>query len=612
MFDFRRALGSALATHPEDKLRTLYTPWGESLDPSNVLPEYPRPQMRRESYANLNGWWECTITRSTHADDEPVYAGKILVPFSPESALSGVGHQLQPDETLWYRRSVSMLKRPQRRYLLHFGAVDHECECIVNGQMVGSHRGGYDPFFFDITDALVGYGSEESVATIDLVVRDASERGGQPRGKQRIDRGSIWYTAQSGIWQTVWMEEVCDCYIEHLDVRTSENVLELRMTLGGAEAREGASLSVDVFDEGELVASRTLDASTMRIQELSIELDEVRSWSPDDPHLYDLGISYGEDAVGSYCAFRSLGIEMPADAPDAPPVFCCNHEPLFLKGVLDQGYWSDGLLTAPSDEALVFDIETARDLGFNMIRKHLKVETARWYYHCDRLGMLVWQDMVNGGASEYPPFYTSQLPTVLPRMANHVDDTKGLSRFGAADPGARETWLEQSRAIMEHLRFFPCIVTWTVFNEGWGQFDSIEVGKQLAAIDDTRPFDLTSGWFDQGGGDYVSAHNYFRDLRVPRGRHRDDARARVISEFGGSAYRYPDHSAVLRAYGYAEYEDAGQFAHAVSRALEEADALEGRGLSGYVYTQLTDVEEEVNGLVTYDRRVVKTRADDAS
>ena len=301
MFDFRRALKSALQTHPDDELVQLLTPWGEALDPHDLLQEYPRPQMRRESYANLNGWWECTIRTDQQEGSEadPIYCGRILVPFSPESALSGVGHQLLPHETIWYRRSVSMLKRPGKRYLLHFGAVDFACECIVNGHPVGSHRGGYTPFSFDITDALQAFGDAESVATIDLAVRDPSEIGTQPRGKQRLDRGSIWYTAQSGIWQTVWMEEVSDPYIEKIDIRTSEDMLQLRVHAAGSIDDAERARSVDVFDEGELVASASTPVQGNGPHDIEIAFADPHLWSPADPHLYDLGISYGEDAVGS-------------------------------------------------------------------------------------------------------------------------------------------------------------------------------------------------------------------------------------------------------------------------------------------------------------------------
>lgn len=245
------------------------------------------------------------------------------------------------------------------------------------------------------------------------------------------------------------------------------------------------ALSVDVFDEGELVASASTPVQGNGPHDIELALADPHLWSPADPHLYDLGISYGEDAVGSYCAFRSFTIEHVEGK--SMPVFCCNHEPLFLKGVLDQGYWSDGLLTAPSDEALRYDIEVARSLGFNMLRKHLKVEPARWYYHCDCLGMIVWQDVVNGGAQSYPAFWTSQLPTVFPGIARHVDDTKELARFGAEDTSARELWLEEARATIEHLRFFPCIASWTVFNEAWGQFEANKMTDALAQLDDTRP-----------------------------------------------------------------------------------------------------------------------------
>lgn len=614
MFDFKRALKSSLQTHPDDELRELLTPWGEGLDPDDVLQEYPRPHMRRESYANLNGWWECSIsrTRSDGEDDGEggtVFEGRILVPFSPEAPLSGVGHQLMPDETIWYRRSVSMLKRPGMRYLLHFGAVDWECECVVNGYAVGTHRGGYVPFAFDITDALLLFEDAESVATIDVVVRDPSETGTQPRGKQRLDRGSIWYTAQSGIWQTVWMEEVPATYVENLHVETREGSIVVHVDVAHPQAIEGASFSVDVFDEGELVASQSLPVDGSAHQSMEIPVPDPKLWSPDDPHLYDLGISYANDAVGSYCAMRSFSVEVPAGATGGKPTLCCNHEPLFAKGVLDQGYWPDGLMTAPSDEALIFDIEQARALGFNMLRKHLKVEQERWYYHCDRLGMVVWQDLVNGGAQEYPALYTSQLPTLFPRAALHFDDTRRQARFGAASPEYQEQWLAEAKELIEHLRFFPCIAAWTVFNEAWGQFDAESVTARLREIDETRPFDQASGWFDQRGGDFISVHNYFRDLRVPRGYGKTDMRAPVISEFGGAACHLPENSSLERSYGYATCEDAERFDAEVRKALAKADALERKGLAAYVYTQLTDVEEEVNGLITYDRRVVKVSPD---
>lgn len=607
MLDIKRAYMSSLKTHPEDELRQLYTPWGERLDPEAVLQEHPRPHMRRESYANLNGWWECSITRDQEegADEPPVFTGRILVPFSPESALSGVGHHLQPNETLWYRKSVSLVKKPGMRYLLHFGAVDHRCECIVNGCPVGTHEGGYTPFAFDVTEAIFKLGTVESVVTIDIAVRDPSEHGTQPRGKQRLERGSIWYTAQSGIWQTVWMEEVPQTYIERLRVDSKDHSIIVHVDVAHPMEYEGASFSVDVFDEGELVTSASTAVDGTAHQSLEIEMPDPKLWSPEAPHLYDLGITFANDAVGSYCAMRTFSLEVPEGSKSGRPMFCCNHEPLFLKGILDQGYWPDGLMTAPSDEALVSDIERARDLGFNMLRKHLKVEQERWYYHCDRLGMIVWQDLVNGGASEYPAFYTSQMPTLFPAIAKRVDDTKDQKRFGGEGEEYHVDWLREAEELIESLRFFPCIAAWTVFNEAWGQFDAQEVTEKLRTLDATRLFDQASGWFDQRGGDFISEHNYFRDLRVPKGYGKSDKRASVISEFGGIALHIEEYSCLERSYGYGNCEDADEFERAVREKLREADALESKGLAGYVYTQLTDVEEEVNGLITYDRRVVK-------
>lgn len=610
MFDFKRALRSTLKTDPTSELKELATLWGEALDPEAVLQEYPRPQMRRKSYANLNGFWECVIKKdSVHGvEGEVVHEGKILVPFSPEAPLSGVGHRLMPDETIWYRRSVSLFKRAGKRYLLHFEAVDHDCTCIVNGIVVGRHEGAYDPFCFDITDALAGHAGTESVATIDLSVKDPSEHGTQPRGKQRLDRGSIWYTAQSGIWQTVWIEEVPSCYISKLDVETGMDRLTVKAHIAGAAPDDASALSVDLFDEGDLVASSSTNQQDDGVLTVTIRLEDAHAWSPDDPHLYDIGISFQDDTVGSYCAFREFSIEAVEKESHGIPVFCCNHEPLFLRGVLDQGYWPDGLMTAPSDEALVFDIRTAQELGFNMLRKHLKTEPSRWYYHCDRLGMIVWQDIVNGGCDgAYPPLTTSKLPTLFQRASKHVDDTKRLERFSSEDPGMRESWKKQAARTIDNLKFFPCIATWTMFNEGWGQFDTRSNLEMLLEHDGTRPVDHASGWFDQGISSYVSEHNYFRSIKLPKGRSRHDDRARAITEFGGIAFTVEGHSATETAFGYGKSAAMERFDEDVRDILKEADALKREGLSAYVYTQLTDVEEELNGLVTYDRAAVKVR-----
>lgn len=612
-FDFIRAMKSVLATHPEDELNALFTPWAEDLIESgsfakgDVLEDYPRPMMRRDSYKNLNGWWEYAIRKIDEAS--PIAApeefdGPILVPFSPEAVLSGVERTLNSDEALWYRRSFEAAARGGHRVLLNFEAVDYECDCWIDGAHVGHHEGGYLPFTFDITDALgetASNGHEILVRVLDPTNHDV-----QPRGKQRLDRGSIWYTAQSGIWQTVWLEVVPERYVQDVRIDADLDARELRVTLmikNLARYDSFVPATIQIRDGGLAKAAEAVFESSERTIALSLSLDDVRAWSPEDPHLYDLRIRYGEDVIESYCAFRACTIE---NDNEGRPVFCLNHKPCFLRGLLDQGYWPDGLMTAPSDEALIYDIEFAKSRGFNMLRKHIKVECRRWYYHCDVLGMMVWQDMINGGG-DYSPFHTNEFPTVFPGIASNYDDTKTLERFGSHSVRSQTLWAKEATGTIELLINHPCICTWVVFNEGWGQFHAKRMTDLLKTIDPSRTFDQASGWFDQGGGDFVSEHNYFRNLRVPKSARRGSGKGRagVISEFGGAALHVDGHSSLDRAYGYDIFKDSAAYAEKVRATLDEADALESDGLSGYVYTQLSDVEEEVNGLVTYDRRVEK-------
>jgi hypothetical protein len=333
-----------------------------------------------------------------------------------------------------------------------------------------------------------------------------------------------------------------------------------------------------------------------------VPVSTPRLWSPDDPYLYGLRIKYGEDEVTSYCAFRTVSVEQSADGT---PRFCLNHQPFFLRGLLDQGYWPDGLLTAPSEDALAADIKAARDLGFNMLRKHIKVEQDRWYWLCDRVGMLVWQDMVSGGTAPYNMWQVNQKPNLSRFACGHFrDDTPAhQARLSSADPAFQEEWTRDCEGTVRYLRNHPCIVTWVLFNEGWGQFCARDAVRRVRAIDPTRPIDATSGWIDQCCGDYVSEHNYFRKLRVhlPRG----SSRAFVLSEFGGLTWYVDGHSSFSEPYGYAAFKSVGEWRAAVRVLLDEANALEVSGLSGYVYTQLSDVEEETNGLLSYDRRVSK-------
>ena len=598
MLDIQRVLKAKPKPHERAEAVRLDTPWTAELAEGTPLCEHPRPQFARSGIDILNGWWDVAfgpkLEGSPSIDDHPAFDGKILVPFSPEAPASGVGRRLEPDETLWYRRTFDIPELAGKRLLLHFEAVDHACTCWCNGKQVGTHEGGYLPFAFDITDALVGVSAE-----IVLCVTDPSDTGTQPRGKQKLQAGDIWYTAQSGIWQTVWLEVVPAAHIENvrMDANPDDGALHVRARTAGPDG----DFYVWLLDGDRLVAEACVQTEN-GVAAIDLPVERPCLWSPDDPYLYSVQLAFGDDSVRSYCAFRTVGVERDAAGT---PRFCLNHKPVFLRGVLDQGYWSDGLLTAPSDAALIHDIESARRLGFNMIRKHIKVESDRWYWHCDRLGMLVWQDMVNGG-TDYSSWHTSYKPTLFSwSWTRFPDDTpKHRSALSAGDAAMRKAWTDACMGTVRHLTNHPSIVTWVLFNEGWGQFDAAAATKAVRAEDPTRPIDATSGWYDQRCGDYFSIHNYFRPLEVLR----DPAatpRAFVLSEFGGLAYHVDGHSALELDYGYETYANLDELKTAVRAQLAAAEALESKGCCGYVYTQLSDVEEETNGLLTFDRKINK-------
>ena len=560
----------------------LMTPWGEHLDENCILTEYPRPQMRRNSYLNLNGRWEYAITDSD--ESPPRWDGTILVPFSPESALSGVGRSLQPGQTLWYRREVIV---PQGfipadgRLLLHFGAVDQEAAVYWNGRLLGRHMGGYNAFTLDATDAL---GPRNSLV---VRVHDDTDASFHSRGKQKTRRGGIWYTPQSGIWQTVWMEAVPRHYIESLRI---------------VPLFDQSAVEVMVRCSQPLQCEATVDGRTVPFtsgEPARIPMPDFRAWSPEDPYLYDLSVTLGEDRVESYFGMRKM--EVRADRGGVKRLFL-NGEPYFQSGLLDQGYWPDGLYTAPSDEALIYDIQTAKAMGFNLLRKHIKVEPMRWYYHCDRLGMLVWQDMPSGGGKYR--FSTISLPLVtgIHRRDNHY------RAFARASSQGRGEYMDELEEMVGQLFNAPSVVLWVPFNEGWGQFDSTLVMERLRALDPTRPVDPASGWHDQGAGELRSLHVYFKPFRFRRDRR---GRALALSEFGGYNLRVDGHCFNQKDYGYRRLPDAAALWRDFSR-LYEREVLPAvpRGLCASVYTQLSDVEDELNGLMTYDRRVVKLDADE--
>jgi len=574
------------------------TRWGRDLDPDHPLPAYPRPQLARpdRTWRTLNGRWEYAFGSE---ERPPVWDGTIVVPFSPETVLSGVGRQLQPDQWLWYRRPFEPPAHDEGdRVLLHFGAVDQSCTVWLNGQEVGAHTGGYLPFTLDVTPA-VGAGEQ----LLEVRVRDLSETAPHARGKQRLDRGTIWYTAQSGIWQTVWVEVVPEQYVDSVWItpHLEQGVLEVAVSVStGSTTRHHAT--VTVRDSHRVVGEETGPAG----EPIRIPIPDPHPWTPDDPHLYDLEIALTggahTDRVTSYAAMRSLGI---GHDERGRRRFLLNGAPIWHLGVLDQGYWPDGLLTAPSDEAMVHDIATMKSLGFTMLRKHVKVEPLRWYHHCDRLGMLVWQDMVNGGGRYR--HLVADLPARRPvRISDHRHRL-----FLRADPDARAEFRDEVRRTVALLHNSPCVVAWVPFNEGWGQFDANEIAAEVKALDPTRAVNHVSGWIDQGGGDVKSFHSYLRPFRLPsRLRRRREKRVYALTEYGGYSLRVAGHDWSTREFGYRHFDSteelAGGFASLHRDQIEPAlDA----GLAATAYTQLSDVEDELNGLLTWDREVLKIPAE---
>ena len=566
----------------------LYTKWGEELDTDHILEEYPRPQLKRDNYTILNGYWDYCITKKKEKPAK--FDGKILVPFSPESALSGVVRQVTPKDYLWYERILPIDKIPAgKRCILHFGAVDQYCEIFINNNKVRRHIGGYLPFSADITRYITEGNNRITVRVIDLT--DTSYHS---RGKQVLARGGMFYTAQSGIWQTVWMEWVPEQYIKSIRITPSvdECCIQLEITMNHWDKKTGEEeIRVDIYENQKLMQS-IKDFGTSFI----IPVKEPKLWSPEDPFLYDMVITAGEDRVESYFAMRKF--EVKQDEEGVPRLYL-NNKAYFHNGVLDQGYWPDGLYTAPSDEALIYDIQKTKELGFNMLRKHIKIESLRWYYHCDRLGVIVWQDMVNGGG-KYNMVWCGYIPTFFPKLVTKVKDNC-YYLFSRASKKGRKEWCYECKKTVEHLYNCPSIAVWVTFNEGWGQFDAGKAVELIRCIDKTRLIDQASGWFDQKGGDFNSVHNYFRKLDVIL-----ENRAAVLSEFAGFVCYVPRHSYSQNIYGYKIYVNKEQLNDAVQKLYNtEIKKLIKKGLSAAVFTQLSDVEDEVNGIMTYDRKVCK-------
>ena len=567
------------------------------------LAEYPRPAMRRDSCEILNGPWQYAITQT--AEYPAAWQGSILVPYSPEAPASGVGRTLQPGQWLHYHRLFAPPAGEGGRVLLHFGAVDYACAVQVNGHLAGGHRGGYWPFTLDITDLLNGTGRN----SLWVAVQDPTGHGTQARGKQTLKPGGMFYPAQSGIWQTVWLERVPDNYIQTLTVTPDYDARTVTVKAHTSAPGGAANLWAVVRAGGVTIAEDWGSDDADRDGEVTLDIppEHFFPWSPDTPFLYDLtvGTTQGPeedfDTVHSYFALRKWSC-----VPDAHGVlrFCLNDQPILLNGLLDQGYWPKGLYTPPSDAAVERELSEVKALGFNLLRKHAKIEPQRWYYHCDRLGLIVWQDIVNGG-SAYNLWFVTYLTNVLqPLLRRFPDGKAAYSLLSRAKPASREEYARELADTVQALRCHPCIACWVPFNEGWGQFDAGKAVQALRTLDGTRLVDEASGWFDQGGGDVHSLHNYFYPLRI-----RPQKRTVALSEYGGIAWPMPGHEPPHKTYGYGTAKDRQELT-ARYKKLQLKTVLPQleKGLSALVYTQLTDVEDEVNGLFTYDRAAVKPDA----
>ncbi len=540
------------------------------------LNEYPRPQLQRDSYLCLNGYWDCTISKNEGLPTS--YEGKILVPFSPESSLSEVNKAVQPDDYLFYRLIFKLDDfEIKDKVILHFLAVDQIAEVYLNGQYLGKHVGGFLPFEFEIKQYL----KEENELIVK--VQDLTDTSFLSRGKQKLKHGGIWYTPQSGIYFPVWIESVSSDYIANIKITPDIDNKEVIMNVKG-EAKE-----VDIiFDEDNIYRIKTNVDERIKIKEMHL-------WSPESPYLYHFKAKTDHDEVSSYFAMRKFSLVKDEQGITRLGL---NNKPYFMKGVLDQGYYHDGLLTPPSYEAYEEDINLVKLLGFNTIRKHIKIEIPRWYYECDKKGLIVWQDFVNGG--ENYKFLTIAAPLITGR--HHKDNN--YKKFNRESEEGRKQALQEFKDTIEYLYNVPSIGLWTIFNEGWGQFDSVPIYNELVKLDSTRLYDHASGWHDQGISDVKSYHVYFKHFKI-KNKEETSSRAIILSEFGGFVLPVEGHM-IKGNHVYRFFKNKEEWLKKYQDTIQK-DVIDNipHGLSAIIYTQLSDVEEELNGFVTYDRQVVK-------
>ncbi|MEZ4972099.1 MAG: glycoside hydrolase family 2 TIM barrel-domain containing protein [Cyclobacteriaceae bacterium] len=566
----------------------LVTDWAAQIDPSKPLNEYPRPQLVRKNWTNLNGIWKYAIVPNTQEAIPSDFQGDILVPFPIESSLSGVAKTMGAESVLWYQRDFAISSAMRRgRLLLHFGAVDWKCEVFINEKKIGEHLGGYDPFTFDITDALTKNAGQQLL----VKVWDPSDEGPQPRGKQVKKPEGIWYTPVTGIWQTVWLETVPDTYISSTSHIPNIDDATISVTANVVNLKPDQEIVVSASDGGKLIASGKANAKG----EVVLSIPDPQLWSPASPFLYDLRIAIMRkgkvnDEVTSYFAMRKISLQKDENGHQR---LALNNKSYFQYGPLDQGWWPDGLYTAPTDEALKFDIAKTKELGFNMIRKHVKVEPARWYYHADKLGMLVWQDMPSGDMG-----------------GNAWDMRPGIMSGGLLEKErtkeSAEIYRKEWSAIVNSLKNFPCIVVWVPFNEAWGQFRTKEIADWTRELDPSRLVNAASGSnFIKGAGEIFDIHNY-PDPFMPKAELFGADQALVLGEFGGLGLPIEGHTWQSKDnWGYQTFKSKEELEERYAGMIDALTKLIEKGLTAAIYTQTTDVEGEVNGLMTYDRKLIK-------
>lgn len=570
----------------------------DKVDKSCPLNEYPRPQFQRDFWVNLNGEFDYAITDENITFPER-YDGKILVPFAVESALSGVEKPIYEKDRIWYKKNFTLSKEfNNKRVILNFGAVDWQCKVFINRNLAGEHTGGYNAFSFDITDYIVK-GENELI----VYVYDPTDAGWQQRGKQATMSHGFWYTGTSGIWQTVWLEAVDKSSIESVKLLPDidHGTINVKTTVSNPDS----VLTASVFDGDKEIIRKEISLNE------DIFIPDFELWSPESPKLYDLVLELSvkgkvRDKVKTYFGMRKFSIGTDKNGYSR---LYLNNEPYFQNGLLDQGYWCDGGLTPPTDEAMIYDIQKMKDLGFNMLRKHIKTEPARWYYHCDRLGMLVWQDMISGG-KELNVVHAGVIPNIQGVLSPIASFSLKDNKYKTFNRGKQE-WRDNFKAELFEMinQHYNCvsICTWVPFNEGWGQFDALEIGNAVKKADPSRFVDHASGWYDQGGGDFRSVHRYILPVQLPK----KEARPFVLSEFGGYSQIIDGHVwNKKKSFGYMMFKTKESLTAAYKKLYEKQILpLLKKGLSAIVYTQVSDVEFEVNGVMTYDRAIVKIDED---